>query len=727
MTQRWRINLCIIFIGVYFLFARVADAQWVSPGKLSKGHSKLEGINNCTLCHAIGEKIINEKCLACHDRVDLSIQQQHSYHYNHREKNCAECHLEHRGPDFEITLLDKENFDHQKTGFELNGKHKELSCEQCHLNPTSYMGLEQSCVSCHEDNHAGQLGTDCSSCHSDKAFVPSTFKHKEQDIAQRGSHKELDCLACHPGGDFFKQESTCQSCHEDEHKNQLGDDCQKCHGFESFARLKFDHNKDADFKLEGAHKELQCDDCHQDGLYKPKDTICLACHEDEHKGELDEKCQTCHSTTAFSPSTFKHEKPNYELHGAHLQVDCETCHGITTFRPLDKTCASCHQDEHKGTMKDQNCESCHSFDAFKPSTFKHEKPNYELTGKHKDQACTACHGAETFMPQYRDCHSCHEEEHKGQVKITCNDCHNDKDFKPSTFKHKQDDFQMQGAHADVKCESCHKAGLFEHKSNMCSNCHQDYHAGELGEDCTRCHTYQSWQTIVFDHNTSQFVLREQHLSVQCDECHKNSVFVGTPETCKACHDDPHDSRLGTQCQDCHSEDSWLNVQPHRPSGFVLLGNHRLLDCQDCHKTDIYIPLSPECSSCHLDDYNSAQSLDHRQWQFPTECTICHKPTDPSWDQGYFAHSFFPLATSSSGHHDGFECEECHTNEQNRLIVECSTCHEQADMDKAHHRVLDYSYDTPSCLACHPTGEVIGGRGGGGGGGHGRGGGGGGDG
>lgn len=718
-----KLNDKILRIGLVLLalFSQSVVAQLVSPGKLSKAHSKYEGINNCTLCHTVGEKITNNKCLSCHDRVALSIQQGHGYHYNHRDKNCAECHLEHRGVDFEITLLDRDNFDHEKTGFELQGRHKELKCEQCHLNPTSFMGLEQSCNSCHEDIHNGKLGSNCKSCHSPEAFKPSTFKHKETDLAEKGKHKELLCNDCHSSDDYFKLSTQCQSCHEDEHKNQLGQNCEKCHGYTSFADLKFDHNRDADFKLEGAHGNLKCDECHENGLYKPKDTDCLSCHEEEHKGDTDEKCESCHNTTTFTPSTFKHQNPNYALHGAHQQVNCEACHGIDTFRPVEKTCTTCHEDAHKGTM-DQSCETCHSFDAFKPSTFKHEKPHHELVGKHKDLQCTACHDFETFMPQDLACQSCHEEEHKGQLDLNCQQCHNEQDYKPSTFKHKEDEFQMQGAHARQKCESCHKLGLFEHKTSTCSNCHEDFHGGELGDNCAQCHSVQNWQSIDFDHNTSQFILRGQHQTLQCEQCHQNSVFAGTPTECVSCHNDPHEKRFGNECQDCHSEENWLNTQPHRRSGYVLLGQHRLLECQDCHTTDLNQPISPECSSCHLDDYNKASTLNHREWRFPSECTVCHRPTDQSWDQAHFAHLFFPLETSTAGHHAGYECVDCHTEPQNRTIVECSTCHEKADMEHAHRRVNNYSYDTPSCLSCHPTGEITG-HGGGGGGGHGRGGGG----
>ena len=61
--------------------ARSADAQLgalVSPGRLSRAHSSLEGIANCLSCHTPGQGVAAPKCLLCHkpvaDRIDLRLQ-----------------------------------------------------------------------------------------------------------------------------------------------------------------------------------------------------------------------------------------------------------------------------------------------------------------------------------------------------------------------------------------------------------------------------------------------------------------------------------------------------------------------------------------------------------------------------------------------------------------------------------------------------------------------------
>src|ERR1700736_4087555 len=40
------------------------------------------------------------------------------------------------------------SFDHLSTGFELDGVHRDLPCEQCHLNAV-FKGTPRSCGTCH--------------------------------------------------------------------------------------------------------------------------------------------------------------------------------------------------------------------------------------------------------------------------------------------------------------------------------------------------------------------------------------------------------------------------------------------------------------------------------------------------------------------------------------------------------------------------------------------------
>ena len=94
------ISLLIVSINTGF-------AQ-ISPGDLSKAHAHLEGASNCTQCHAVGNKVTREKCLACHQEIKNNIDANKGYHASKevKGKNCAACHNDHHGRDFQLIKFD---------------------------------------------------------------------------------------------------------------------------------------------------------------------------------------------------------------------------------------------------------------------------------------------------------------------------------------------------------------------------------------------------------------------------------------------------------------------------------------------------------------------------------------------------------------------------------------------------------------------------------------------
>ena len=128
----------------------------ISPGELTKAHANLEGIRNCVKCHELGDKVTNEKCLACHTKIATRIQQHEGYHASSevQGKDCSTCHNEHHGRDFDMLNLDKATFNHNLTGFQLQGAHKRTDCQACHQKKfitdtklkdkkLTYLGLSQ--------------------------------------------------------------------------------------------------------------------------------------------------------------------------------------------------------------------------------------------------------------------------------------------------------------------------------------------------------------------------------------------------------------------------------------------------------------------------------------------------------------------------------------------------------------------------------------------------------
>src|SRR5476649_1078528 len=73
-------------------------------------------------------------------------------------------------------------FDHLTTGFELDGVHRDLPCESCHLNAV-FKGTPRSCGTCHitgsqydaTPKNATHIisSNNCATCHSTISFRPA--------------------------------------------------------------------------------------------------------------------------------------------------------------------------------------------------------------------------------------------------------------------------------------------------------------------------------------------------------------------------------------------------------------------------------------------------------------------------------------------------------------------------------------------------------------------------
>jgi len=142
----------------------------ISPGELYKGHSNLEGMSNCTKCHTIGAKVSNDKCLFCHTEIKERINLKKGYHVSSevKGKECASCHNDHHGKNFQIIRFTTTTFQHNLTGYKLEGAHSKKQCTDCHnskfitnsklkTKPHTYLGLNTECVSCHTDYHQKTL------------------------------------------------------------------------------------------------------------------------------------------------------------------------------------------------------------------------------------------------------------------------------------------------------------------------------------------------------------------------------------------------------------------------------------------------------------------------------------------------------------------------------------------------------------------------------------------
>ena len=520
--------------AIVAIFSLPVYAQ-ISPGELAKVHSHLEGISNCTKCHILGEKVANEKCLACHTEVKTRIDQKKGYHSSAqvKGKQCAGCHNDHHGLTFQIVRFDKDKFVHDLSGYKLTGAHAKKTCIDCHktkfISDTkiagkkfTYLGLRTDCLGCHTDYHQKTLSTNCANCHNDEKFKPaSKFDHQTTKFKLAGKHEHIACVECHKtstrNGQKFQefkgvQATKCTNCHKDPHDNKFGQNCAQCHNNESFTAVggvkNFDHNK-ADFKLEGKHLNVACNKCHKVKLTNPLNfKNCTDCHTDYHnkqfaKNGISLDCSTCHnvkSFTGFSYTMEQHNASMFPLKGAHVATPCYACHKKQDkwkFREIGKNCIDCHENIHQSVISDKyypdgNCEACHNPEMWSDVNFDHKKTQFQLDGAHAIQTCRECHfnkektghASQKFAGLATNCIGCHKDNHVKQFEINgitdCGRCHTSDSYKTAPkFDHSKTKFVLDGKHVNVACIKCHKEVteqgvtyvLYKTNKTKCEDCH----------------------------------------------------------------------------------------------------------------------------------------------------------------------------------------------------------------------------------------------------------------
>lgn len=284
----------------------------------------------CAKCHdpatAFGAKPAFDRCDRCHRDAhggQLAVK-------SGPARDCAECHVVADFTASTFTLAA-----HQQTNYPLQGAHARAACAKCHARsdatgaPASYGTARvplhpaaADCATCHADPHGGRFSAGgarprsegCTACHGMERFAPSRVDvaaHARYPFALTGAHRAVPCAACHKelartaasgagtlkgaklaAVEFRDERRRCADCHTSPHGTQFASRrekgaCEGCHVDAAFAPAsKFDHARDAAFKLEGAHARIACAACHPtqktpDGprvVYRPLSSRCESCH-----------------------------------------------------------------------------------------------------------------------------------------------------------------------------------------------------------------------------------------------------------------------------------------------------------------------------------------------------------------------------------------------------------------------------------------------------------------
>ena len=221
----------------------------------------------------------------------------------------------------------------------------------------------------------------------------------------------------------------------------------------SIQRTGFDHLTTG-FELRDAHRDLACEYCHVNGVFKGTPRNCAGCH-------------TIGSRISATPKPFKHIPSSDE---------CVACHAGYNFAPIVRmdhtaakgTCQSCHNNvtatgkDPKHILSDNNCTACHTTVAFVPARMEHA----DLA--QKDQ-CPICHNGIQASAKSL---------HHVMTTANCGDCHTTLSWSPARFNH---------SGLTSRCQSCH---------NGITALGKVANHPATSQDCSACHHYPSWTPVV---------------------------------------------------------------------------------------------------------------------------------------------------------------------------------------------------------------------------------------
>jgi len=146
----------------------------------------------------------------------------------------------------------------------------------------------------------------------------------------------------------------------------------------------FDHARTG-FQLSGSHRNVRCESCHVQGIFKGTPTLCSSCHSSggqrattstmpSNHIPTKQACESCHNTVSFSGANFKHT--------GVAPGSCATCHNGNNAKGKPST--------HIATTA--TCDTCHKTNAWTPASFNH--------GAVAPGSCASCHNGKTAIHQF---------------------------------------------------------------------------------------------------------------------------------------------------------------------------------------------------------------------------------------------------------------------------------------------------------------------------------------
>jgi len=235
-------------------------------------------------------------------------------------------------------------------------------------------------------------------------------------------------------------------------------------------------------------------------------------------------------------------------------------------------------------------------------------------------------------------------------------------------------------------------------------------------NCETCHTTDpGWKPASFDIHDDYYALNGAHAAIahDCATCH-NGDYANTPSTCDGCHMDNFNQttapshaaqQFPTNCQNCHTEESWTPATFDHNEFYALTGGHAIIadECSSCHHGD-YMNTPNTCAGCHTDTYNGTINPNHAVLDFPTNCEECHT-TDPGWKPASFDIHNDYYALNGAHAAIAHDCVNCHNGDYNNTPNTCYGCHssDYSNTVSPDHQALQFSTD---CISCHSEDQWV---------------------
>jgi hypothetical protein len=265
------------------------------------------------------------------------------------------------------------------------------------------------------------------------------------------------------------------------------------------------------------------------------------------------------------------------------------------------------------------------------------------------------------------------------------------------FNHATTGFMLDGVHARLRCEDCHKTGVPSRGlPRDCNSCHiqggvrastfqlANHIPNFPGQTCQDCHTQNSWTPARMRHTNA--------MQSQCVRCHNGVQAPAKPAT-----------HLPTtaSCDACHTPGAWTPVKRMEHDG-TSVGR-----CSTCHngrtalgKPTFHVPTNDQCDTCHT---STVTFRDARYTHDPSswgKCAQCHN--------GQTAKGRTPthIPTGTT------QCDSCHTNQiaftavsmnHTGMTGRCSTCHGGAYVsENAQTKPVTHTPTNAQCDSCHTS-------------------------